>query len=328
MSRKFLMQPLALPPSRMQRGCEKGRRDQFSIKFQKKTSRQRNKGLAQCTAIQLAGFCLTRIHSTYVTGGHCSRSKVSPHLRLNQGRKVRVGRKYGSELKYTGMAVNGSKLKNQEYRMQQGKSAGSCGYKRLRLKSWKILGRGVLLQLRDRSVIKNMVAAGHNWKYGSSKGTGTLAEWTAEGFSESTRSVDAVSRCVSSDPPQGASSGGRSARPPRRPSHIRAPHLTSALEVTFPLFPLCHTEQSCGQRMTKFSSLIWRETIQLMDFWEESSRGNIFLDLCVTLTSVAVADLPCSTKDNGWKRWLGGGECLPLLETACILMWNCMWSFL
>lgn len=156
------MQPLALPPSRMQRGYEKGRRDQFSIKFQKKTSRQRNKGLAQCTAIQLAGFCLTRIHSTYVTGGHCNRSKVSPHLRLNWGRKVRVGRKYGSKLKYIGMAVNGSKLKNQEYRMQQGKSAGSRGYKRLCLKSWKILGRGVLLQLRDRSVIKNMVAAGHN----------------------------------------------------------------------------------------------------------------------------------------------------------------------
>jgi len=126
-SRKFLMQPLALPPSRMQRGCEKGRRDQFSIKFQKKAARQRNKGFAQCAAVQLAGFCLTRTHSTYVTGGHCNRSKVSPHLRLNRGQKVRVGRKCGSKLKYIGRAVPGSKLKNQNYRMQQGESAGTRG---------------------------------------------------------------------------------------------------------------------------------------------------------------------------------------------------------
>ena len=135
------MQPLALPPSRMQRGCEKGRRDQFSIKFQKKTSRQRNKGLAQCTAVQLAGFCLRRIHSTYVTGGHCNRSKVSPHLRLNWGQKVRVGRKCGSKLKYTGVALHGSKLKNQKYRMHQGKSTGSRGCKCPHLKSRKIWAR-------------------------------------------------------------------------------------------------------------------------------------------------------------------------------------------
>lgn len=97
----------ALPPSRMQGGCEKGRRDQFSIKYQKQTPRQRNKGLAQCAAIHLAGVCLTRIHSTYVTGGHCSRSEVCPHLRLSWGQKVRVGRKCGSKLKYIGMAAHG-----------------------------------------------------------------------------------------------------------------------------------------------------------------------------------------------------------------------------
>lgn len=136
------MQPLALPPSRMQSGCEKGRRDQFGIKFQKKTSRQRNKALAQCAALQPAGFCLTRIRGTYVTGGRRNRSKVSPHLRLNRGQKVRVGRKRGSKLKDTGLAVHGSKLKNQKYRMQQGKSTGSRGCKRPRGKSWKIWAGG------------------------------------------------------------------------------------------------------------------------------------------------------------------------------------------
>jgi len=82
------MQTLALPPSRMRRGCEKSRGDQFSIQFQKKTSRQRNKGLAQYTAVQLARALFDK-HSTYVTGGHCNMSKVSPHLRLNWGQKVR-----------------------------------------------------------------------------------------------------------------------------------------------------------------------------------------------------------------------------------------------
>lgn len=96
-----------LPPSRIQRGCEKGRRDQFSITSQKKTLRQRNKGRAQCAAARLAGLRLTGIHSTDVTGGHCSRSGVSPCLRLSQGQTVRVGRKCGSKLKYISVAVHG-----------------------------------------------------------------------------------------------------------------------------------------------------------------------------------------------------------------------------
>lgn len=140
-SRKFLMQPLALPPSRMQRGCEKGRRDKFSRTFQKKTSRQRNKGLAQCAALQLAGICWTRIRGTYVTGGHCNRSKGSPRLRPNWGREVRVGRKCGSKLKYVGVAAHGSKLRSQKYRMQQGESTGSRGRKCPHLKSGKTWAR-------------------------------------------------------------------------------------------------------------------------------------------------------------------------------------------
>lgn len=63
------------------------------------------------------------------------------------------------------------------------------------------LGRGVRLELQGKSVIKNMVAAGHNRTHGSNKGMGTLAAWAAKGFSESTRAVDVASRRVSSDPP-------------------------------------------------------------------------------------------------------------------------------
>ena len=96
---------------------------------------------------------------------------------------------------------------------------------------------------------------------------------------------------------------------PQPQPRIHALQLTSALEVPFPPFLRCHTEQSCSQRATKSSSLIWRETIQRMVFWEESRGGKIFLDLCVVLTCIVAADLPCSIQDNGWKWWLGEGEC-------------------
>lgn len=56
-------------------------------------------------------------------------AKVSSHRGLNWGQKVKVGRKRGSKLEYTGLAVHGSKLRNPKYRMQQGKSTGACGCK-------------------------------------------------------------------------------------------------------------------------------------------------------------------------------------------------------
>lgn len=120
--------------------------------------------------------------------------------------------------------------------MQQGKSAGSCGCKCLFLKSYKIWARMCYWNCKKDPIIKNVVETEHNCKSGSNKGT----EHWLRGLQAALWSPPDLCHQIHPSVPL-EDSGPLSHL---SLSHIHAPHLMSALEVTFPAFPLCHTEQS------------------------------------------------------------------------------------